>query len=99
MARRFKIVTVCGAGMGTGLLARMTVEKIAKKLGYEVSVEVVDLGSAAGMEADIYVTTEALVKSLRVRPDKEVVSVTNLFREAEIETKLTPVLKKLAESG
>ena len=96
MARRIRICAVCGAGMGTSFLAKMAIEKISKKMGYDVSVETVDVGSAAGMAADIYVTTEALAKALSLQPGDEIVVVSNFIKGAEIEKKLTPVLRKLA---
>lgn len=84
--------------MGTAFLAKMTIEKLVKKLGCEASVDPVDVGSAAGIDADIFVTTKDLAKVLRVPPNKEVAVVTNLISEAEIENKLTPLLIKLAKS-
>jgi len=75
----------------------MTIEKLVKRLGCEASVDPVDVGSAAGIDADIFVTTEDLAKALRVSPDKELVVVTNLVNQAEMENKLTPILMKLAK--
>lgn len=95
---RLKIAAVCGMGMGTCFLAKMTIEKLVKKLGCEASVNAVDVGSAAGIDADIFVTTEDLTKVLRVPPNKDLVVVTNLVSEAEMENKLTPILMKLAKS-
>ena len=98
MARKLKIVCVCTAGMGSGFLFAMTVEQVAKKLGYRVSVEVVGSASVAGMEADLYVTTAMLAKGLAVPADKPMVTVVSFTNKDEMEEKLGPVLRSLAEA-
>jgi len=43
-----KVVTVCGMGMGTSLMMLMEIQDIAKKHGYKIEGEAVDLSSAKG---------------------------------------------------
>ena len=95
MARKIKIATVCMAGMGSAFIFKSGVEEVASKLGYQVDVEVVDAGSAAGLNVDIYVTTPLMAKSLP--PGKPVVAVKSFTNKAEMEEKLGPALRQVME--
>ncbi len=99
MGRRIQIVSVCGAGVATSLMAKMNIEKIAKENGYNVTVNAADVGTAAGMQCDVYVTTNELGKSLRLPSynKAKVVLVHNLVKKSDIEEQLIPVLKELTE--
>ena len=50
-----KILTVCGVGMGSSLMLRMSVEEVLKKMGVAAKVEATDVSSARGMQADVIV--------------------------------------------
>jgi PTS system ascorbate-specific IIB component len=89
-----KILTVCGMGLGTGLLLRMNVEKALRTLGVDdFQVEVADIGMArgAGTQADLIVTSNELAPQLgQVRG--KVVTVTNLVDLKEVTEKLRSAL-------
>lgn len=89
-----KILTVCGMGLGTGLLLRMNTEAALQSIGVDdATVEVADIGSARGMgaTADIILTSSELAEQLG--PVKgTLVTVTNFFDKAEIERKLREAL-------
>jgi ascorbate PTS system EIIB component len=94
-----KILTVCGMGLGTGLLLRMNTEEALKKIGVEADVEVADIGSARGMgaSADIVLTSSELAEQLG--PVKgTLVTVTNFFDKGEIERKLREALERPEEA-
>ena len=95
MARKIKIATVCMAGMGSAFIFKSMVEEVAKKLGYQVDVEVVDAGSVAGLNVDVYVTTPLLAKSLP--PGKPIVTVKSFTNKAEMQENLGPALRKVTE--
>jgi PTS system ascorbate-specific IIB component len=94
-----RILTVCGMGLGTGLLLRMNTEAALAKLGVDDAiVEVADIGSARGMgaTADIVLTSTELAEQLG--PVKgRLVTVTNFFDKGEIERKLSEALGRPAE--
>lgn len=95
-----KILTVCGMGLGTGLLLRMNTEAALAKLGVDdATVEVADIGSARGMGsvADIVLTSSELAEQLGSVRGK-LVTVTNFFDKGEIERKLGEALGLPAES-
>ncbi len=89
-----KILTVCGMGLGTGLLLRMNTEAALKAIGVEDAlVEVADISSARGMgaSADIVLTSSELAEQLG--PVKgTLVTITNFFDKGEIERKLREAL-------
>jgi PTS system ascorbate-specific IIB component len=86
-----KIVTICGHGLGTALLLKMTVEASLKDLGAkDVQVEVSDYGSARGIKADLYVVTGDMVKHFESTPDLKdrYVAVRQVMDKNEIKSKL-----------
>ena len=89
-----KILTVCGMGLGTGLLLRMNTEAALKVIGVDdASVEVADISSAKGMgaSADIVLTSSELAEQLGPVKGK-LVTITNFFDKGEIERKLREAL-------
>lgn len=53
-----KIVTVCGLGVGTSLILKMTVDSAMTKLGRSANIEHRDMGTLKGTDYDLLVTTE-----------------------------------------
>ena len=52
---KFKVLTVCGVGMGSSLILKMTAEDAFREAKIEATVEHSDLSSAKTMNADIIV--------------------------------------------
>lgn len=50
-----RVLTVCGVGMGSSLMLRMTAEEAFKDLGVSAKVEATDVSSARSMPADIII--------------------------------------------
>ncbi|WP_298076823.1 PTS sugar transporter subunit IIB [uncultured Abiotrophia sp.] len=59
-----KILAVCGFGVGSSLVLRMTVEKVVKELGIDAEVENTDLSTAKATLADVYFTSFELQQEL-----------------------------------
>lgn len=53
MAEPLHVLTVCGVGMGTSLMLRMTAEDVLKDLGVAARVEATDVSSARSMRPDV----------------------------------------------
>ena len=53
-----KVVTVCGNGIGSSLMLKMKIEKLAAKHDIPVSVESIDSNAATGKDADLFVTVK-----------------------------------------
>ncbi len=59
-----KILAVCGFGVGSSLVLRMSVEKVVKELGIDAEVENTDLSTAKATSADVYFTSFELQQEL-----------------------------------
>jgi PTS system ascorbate-specific IIB component len=53
-----KIICVCGLGMGSSLILKMSVEKAMSELGVPCDVEHSAAGTMAGIKADLVVASE-----------------------------------------
>ncbi|UFJ41773.1 PTS sugar transporter subunit IIB [Brevibacillus humidisoli] len=92
-----RVVTVCGMGFGTSLMLLMEVQAIAKKHGFAVDGEAVDLGSAKGKDCDFMVASGEIASELDGE-SVEVVAIDNLLDKQEIEEKVMPVIRRIAET-
>ena len=52
---RLQVLAVCGVGMGSSLMLRMTAEDALRDLGIDAKVEHTDVSSARGMRADVVI--------------------------------------------
>ena len=52
---QLKVLAVCGLGMGTSLILRMTAETVLARLGLDAVVENTDISTARGMTADVII--------------------------------------------
>ncbi len=59
-----RIVTACGAGMGSSLVLRMYTEDVVKLMGIQARVEALDVSQARGAKVDLILTSPALVNSV-----------------------------------
>ena len=87
-----KVLSVCGVGMGSSLMLRMTVEEVLKKMGVEAKVEATDVSSARGMKADVIVGQGMHTEEFEGRAPV-VVAITNFMDKDTLETQLTEALR------
>ncbi len=83
-----KVLTVCGVGMGSSLMLRMTVEEVLKKMGVAAKVEATDVSSARGMKADVIVGQGMHTEEFEGRAPV-VVGITNFMDKEYLEEQLT----------
>lgn len=88
-----KIVAVCGLGMGSSMMLKMTIQDAVDKNNIKAKVESTDLGSAKSMEADIYILSSDLANNAKDFSGT-VVIIKNIADENEVEEKLLEALKK-----
>lgn len=84
-----KVLTVCGAGVGTSTLLRMNISDAFKSfsLPFSVRVENTSLSRAKGTACDMVVTFESFAaEAQKVCPD--VIVIQNLMDKAELRTKV-----------
>jgi PTS system ascorbate-specific IIB component len=96
-----RILTVCGMGLGTGLLLRMNTEAALATIGVaDAQVEVADIATAKGMGAgyDIVLTSSELAEQLG-SVSGQLITIHNFIDMAEIESKLREALNRPAAEG
>ncbi|MGS2619987.1 PTS sugar transporter subunit IIB [Micromonospora sp. LZ34] len=59
------ILTVCGAGMGSSLMLKMTTETAVSALGLDARVECTDVSTARGMNPDVVIGQEMHTEGLQ----------------------------------
>lgn len=87
-----KIITVCGLGVGTSLMLKMTVESALSQLGLNAKVEHWDMGTVKGQERDFIVTSEEFRDNFK--GESEVVFITNIMDVNEVKEKLSEYLNQ-----
>lgn len=86
-----KVVTVCGMGLGSSVMMKMTVEKALKKLNVKHKVEHWDMGTVKSQDADLIVTTKQFEKDFKDTGD--VIILDNIMNEQEATEKLSDYLE------
>lgn len=86
-----RIVCVCGFGMGSSLILKMSVEKAMSELGIACDVEHWAAGTMHGMNHDLVVAAEDLREELAER--KNVVFVKNVIKVPEVKNALKAYLE------
>lgn len=87
-----KVLSVCGVGMGSSLMLRMTVEEVLKKMDVKAKVEATDVSSARGMQADVIVGQGMHTEEFEGRAPV-VVAITNFMDKDTLETQLTEAFR------
>lgn len=85
------IVCVCGLGMGSSLILKMTVDKAARQLGLEAEIEHWDAGTVGSKNADLIVTSQDFAE--RFAGQKNVIFVNNIINTQEVKEKLQTYLE------
>lgn len=60
-----KILAVCGFGVGSSMILRMSIEKVCSKLGIDAEVENTDTNAARGAICDVIFTSAELADEIR----------------------------------
>lgn len=91
-----KITVVCGNGLGTSLMMKMSIKNIVKDLGVQAEVDHVDLGSAKGTQSDIFVGTSDIAEQLMAQQvNGKIVSLQNMVDKAAMKERLSVALTEL----
>jgi ascorbate PTS system EIIB component len=89
-----EVITVCGVGMGTSLIMRMTAEEVFKALGIRAHVQATDVSSARGMPADMLIGQEMHTEEFLGR-GPVVVTVDNFIDKTEMRDKILAGMEAL----
>ena len=84
MAKKLKVLAVCGFGIGSSLLLKMNIEKILKENGVAADVDTCDMGSATATPCDIVFTSAELGDKLKAKLHVPVVVIDNFTKLDQI---------------
>lgn len=84
-----KIVTICGAGIGSSAILKVNAERVLARLGIEADVVAADIATVATVAADaqVILTSPEFVEAIG-KTFADVVVVQNYFDTAELTEKL-----------
>lgn len=83
-----KVLCVCGVGMGSSLMLRMTTEDVLKRMDVPAKVEATDVSSARSMQADVIIGQGMHTEAFEGRAPV-VVAITNFMDKDGLEAQLT----------
>jgi ascorbate PTS system EIIB component len=87
-----RIATVCGMGLGTSMMLKLTVQSILRDAGIAATVDPVDLGSFKTMQADVVIAPTSMGAHVSGTPAR-VVLIENLIDKEEIRRKVLAELQ------
>lgn len=87
-----KILTVCGAGVGSSMMLKVYTQQIIKDENLEATVDATDIGSIDPNSADIIVTTSDFASVLRNTTAK-VIRIDNLTDKENLRKQLLEAIK------
>lgn len=79
-----KILAVCGFGVGSSMVLKMTLEKVVIELGLNADVKNTDIASAKAEEADVYFTSAELKPDIESSTSKPVYAIKRYMDKKEV---------------
>ncbi|MCK6211627.1 PTS sugar transporter subunit IIB [Georgenia sp. EYE_87] len=89
-----KVLAVCGLGMGTSLILRMTTETVFQRLGIRADVENTDISAARSTPADVIIGQGMHTSELEGAAPVTV-TVDDFVDDAALESRLRPALQEV----
>ena len=88
-----KIVTICGAGIGSSGILKVNAERVLGRLGIEAEVVAADVSSVASVAADaqVILTSAEFVDAI-AKTFADVIVIENFFDTAELSRRLEEAL-------
>lgn len=88
-----KIVTICGAGIGSSGVLKINAERALKSLDLEATVVAADVSTVRTVAADaqIILTSQEFVEAIG-KTNADVIVIVNLFDTSELAQKLEDAL-------
>lgn len=87
-----KILAVCGFGVGSSMVLKMTLDKVAKELNLDADIENTDIETAKATKADVYFTSKELASDLRESTSNPVIPIKKYMDKEEVKTALEDYL-------
>lgn len=82
-----KILAVCGFGVGSSMVLKMTIDKVCKEMGIDADVENTDISSAQGSDCDYIFTSKELASQLSSTVKCPVIAIEKYMDKKEVKEK------------
>lgn len=79
-----KILAVCGFGVGSSMILKMSIEKVLKEMGIDAEVDNTDINDARGANCEVIFTSQELQQELQGSVDVPVYPVKKYMDLAEV---------------
>ncbi|MBZ2174000.1 PTS sugar transporter subunit IIB [Schnuerera sp. xch1] len=89
-----KFLAICGFGVGSSMILKMTLLKVTKSLDLDVEVETADLSSAKGMKCDAVFTSKELAKDLKDSFTCPIYEIDKYMNKEEVKTAVEDFLNR-----
>lgn len=89
-----KILAVCGFGVGSSMILKMSIEKVLKEKGIKAEVSNTDINDARGTSCDVIFTSAELSEELKGSVNVPVYSVKKYMDLKEVREVLENFLKE-----
>ena len=88
-----KIVTICGAGIGSSGILKVNAERVLRKLDIDATVVAADIASLehVALDAQVILTSREFIEAIG-KTNASVVVIDNYFDTDELTTKLDAAL-------
>lgn len=87
-----KIVTLCGCGLGTSYILKITAERALREIGMNACIVPCDIGSCSSEKADLYLAPYGLNSPLGVTEHMHIVAIHNIVSVPEVRTAIEALL-------
>jgi ascorbate PTS system EIIB component len=94
--KKLKIMVVCGFGLGSSMVLRMTLDGVLKEEGIKAETFCSDEATSRGEKYDIVFTSQPLAK-LFADSKKPVIVITNFLSKTEVRDKGLSIIRTLSE--
>jgi PTS system ascorbate-specific IIB component len=93
--KKLKIMVVCGFGLGSSMVLRMTLDSVLKEAGIKAETFCSDEATSRGEKYDIVFTSQPLVHLFEGKP-QPVIVINNFLSKDEVKQKALPLIQQLS---
>ena len=90
-----KVYAVCGFGVGSSMILKLTLDKVFKELGVDCEVENTDISNASGARVDAIFTSPELHENLHNECNGHVYPIKKYMDVQEVKTHVLKFLEEI----
>ncbi len=92
-----KILAVCGFGVGSSMILKMTIQKAIRELGVDAQVVHTDISDAASHKPDVIFTSKEFVNDLERRTNANLYAIKTYSNLEEVKSQLQRAVEDLKQ--